>query len=39
MVDLGAALCVAFHHRESTGTADCLGRAAAAGIPVHRVTA
>jgi hypothetical protein len=39
MVDLGAALCVAFHHSDSTGTADCLRRAAAAGIPVHRVTA
>lgn len=37
MVDQGADLCIAFHHNNSTGTADCMRRAAAAGIPVRKV--
>jgi YspA, cpYpsA-related SLOG family len=37
MVDLGADLCLAFHHNSSTGTADAMRRAAAAGIPVRRI--
>jgi len=32
MVDLGADLCLAFSLNRSRGTADCLNRAAAAGI-------
>lgn len=39
MVDQGADLCLAFHHNNSTGTADCMRRAAAAGIPVRKVVA
>lgn len=36
MVDAGAAVCLAFQVGESTGTADCIRRAEAAGIPVRR---
>ncbi|CAM5496160.1 MULTISPECIES: DUF2493 domain-containing protein [Streptomyces] len=39
MVDLGADLCLAFHHNHSTGTADCMRRATAAGIPIRKVIA
>lgn len=39
MVDERPLLVVAFHHGGSTGTADCMRRAKAAGIPVHRITA
>lgn len=39
MVDLGADLCLAFHHNGSTGTADAIRRAQAAGIPVRTITA
>lgn len=38
MVDQGADLCIAFHHNNSTGTADAIRRATAAGIPVRTVT-
>jgi hypothetical protein len=38
MVNLGADLCIAFHHNRSTGTADAIRRATAAGIPVRTVT-
>ena len=34
MVDTGADVCVAFRFEESRGTADCIRRAKAAGIPV-----
>jgi len=34
MVDEGPLLVVAAHHNRSTGTADCIRRAEAAGIPV-----
>lgn len=34
MVDLGADLCLAFQRDHSGGTADCIGRARCAGIPV-----
>lgn len=34
MVDLGAAVCVAFPTADSRGTWDCVRRAEAAGIPV-----
>lgn len=37
MVDEGPVLFVAAHHNGSTGTADCIRRAEAAGIPVWRV--
>jgi len=39
MVDLGAALVVAFHHANSSGTADCIRRATAAQLPVRRILA
>lgn len=39
MVDLRPLLVVAAHHRGSRGTADCLRRAARAGIPVRTITA
>lgn len=39
MVDAGADLCVAFLMPGSRGTADCVKRAEAAGIPVRKVTA
>jgi hypothetical protein len=39
MVDTGADLCIAFSHNNSTGTADCMRRATAAGIPIRKVTA
>lgn len=39
MVDAGPALCLAFRRGKSTGTADCIRRAKAAGIPVREVTA
>lgn len=39
MVDRGADLCLAFHHNSSSGTADAMRRATAAGIPVRRITA
>jgi hypothetical protein len=39
MVDLGADLCIAFHHNNSTGTADAIRRATAAGIPIRKVIA
>ncbi|MGY0065142.1 SLOG family protein (plasmid) [Streptomyces sp. LZ34] len=39
MVDAGADLCLAFHYNSSTGTADAIRRAAAAGIPVRKVVA
>jgi hypothetical protein len=39
MVDEQPLLFVAAHHNQSTGTADCIRRAEAAGIPVHRITA
>lgn len=35
MVDLGADLALAFHLNNSTGTADCIRRASAAGIPLR----
>ena len=38
MVDEGPALFVAAQVHGSTGTADCMRRAEAAGIPVHRIT-
>lgn len=34
MVDLGADICLAFNKGNSRGTADCVRRARAAGIPV-----
>jgi hypothetical protein len=34
MVDLGAAVCLAFPMPQSRGTRDCMRRARAAGIPV-----
>lgn len=37
MVDEGPVLFVAAHHQNSSGTADCIRRAEAAGIPVWRV--
>lgn len=39
MVDERPLLVVVASHRNSTGTADCIRRAATAGIPVHRITA
>lgn len=39
MVDERPVLVVAAHHNNSRGTADCMRRAAAAGIPVRRITA
>lgn len=39
MVDLGAAMVVAFHHRNSSGTADAIRRAEKAGLPVRRIIA
>lgn len=39
MVDAGAAVVLAFQVGDSTGTADCIRRAKAAGIPVRRWTA
>lgn len=39
IVDERPVLMVAAHHNGSTGTADCVRRAEAAGIPVHRITA
>ncbi|GGZ82480.1 SLOG family protein [Streptomyces rubiginosohelvolus] len=39
MVQLGADLLVAFQRGNSSGTADCIRRATAAGIPVRRFTA
>ena len=39
MVDLEPLLVVAFHHANSTGTADCIRRAEKVGIPVRRITA
>lgn len=39
MVDEQPILVVAAHHANSTGTADCIRRARAAGIPVHTITA
>lgn len=39
MVDAGASVCLAFQVGGSTGTADCIRRAEAAGIPVRRFTA
>jgi hypothetical protein len=39
MVDEHPVLVVAAHHAKSTGTADAMRRAKAAGIPVHRITA
>lgn len=35
MVDLGADVCLAFQLDDSRGTADCIRRARAAGIPVE----
>lgn len=34
MVNLGAAVCLAFPHSKSMGTRDCMDKAKAAGIPV-----
>lgn len=39
MVQLGADILVAFQRDNSRGTADCIRRAAQAGIPVRRITA
>ncbi|MFE9461628.1 SLOG family protein [Streptomyces californicus] len=39
MVQLGADILVAFQRGNSSGTADCIRRATAAGIPVRRFTA
>ncbi|MET7713750.1 SLOG family protein [Streptomyces sp. NPDC005407] len=39
IVDLRPLLLVAAHHNQSTGTADCMRRADAAGIPVRRIVA
>jgi hypothetical protein len=39
MVDEHPLLFVAAQHANSRGTADCIRRAKAAGIPVHRITA
>lgn len=39
MVDMGVDLVLAFHRDNSRGTADCIRRAKAAGIPVHTITA
>ena len=39
MVDMGIDLVLAFHRNNSRGTADCIRRAKAAGIPVHTITA
>ncbi|MGV2914773.1 SLOG family protein [Streptomyces alfalfae] len=39
MVDERPDLVVVAHHNNSRGTADCMRRAAAAGIPVLRITA
>ncbi|MFH9426003.1 DUF2493 domain-containing protein [Streptomyces sp. NPDC017529] len=38
LIDAGADLVVAFHREGSRGTADCLHRAQATGLPVRRVT-
>lgn len=38
MVDLGAAIVLAFQRDGSTGTADCIRRAKTAGIPVQLFT-
>ncbi len=38
MVDERPVLFVAAHYQGSTGTADCVRRAKAAGIPVHLIT-
>lgn len=39
MVDEKPLLVVAAHHANSSGTADCIRRAEAAGIPVYRLAA
>lgn len=39
IIDEGPQLLVAAHHNQSTGTADCMRRAEAAGVPIHRITA
>ncbi|MEW2266900.1 SLOG family protein [Streptomyces sp. NPDC047868] len=39
MVDEGPVLVVAAHHANSSGTADCMRRAKAAGIPIYRLAA
>ncbi|MFK8851296.1 DUF2493 domain-containing protein [Streptomyces sp. Ac-502] len=38
LIDAGAHLVVAFHRDSSRGTADCITRAQAAGLPVRRIT-
>lgn len=38
MVMAGADLCLAFHYRDSRGTAHCAGLAEKAGIPTERYT-